>query len=181
MRTYLAWGSVKAWSPNIAATSCIKASSFRGESKKVGPRHPTGAALMAAVSLPQHGRGRTAGNNLSFAPCWVSAWPRAASRQRSRGSYLSSHSPAPPGAFLFLLGTTSPGALGCTGQEQGQTAGPQGCRSGCCLQKATERKGEREKRQEMCAFHMLSTRFDILGLAERSHCFKYFSCLTPGH
>lgn len=121
-------------------------SSFQGGNKKVGPSHPTGAAFMAAVSLPQHGRGRTAGNNLKFAPCWFSAWPQSNQLQRSRGSYLSSHSPAPPGAFLFLLGTTSLGALGCTGQEQGQTSGPQGCRSGCCLQKATERRRESEKR-----------------------------------
>lgn len=89
--------------------------------------------------------------------------PNGAGGQRHRGSYLSSRSPAPPVAFLFPLGTTSPGALGHTGQEQGQTSGLQGCRSGCCLQKSTET--ERKRRQGMCASHMLSNRPDNSGLA----------------
>lgn len=38
--------------------------------------------------------------------------------------------------------------------------------------KKLHREKEREKRQEMCAFHMLSTRLDILGLAECSHTLK---------
>lgn len=91
-------------------------------------------------------------NNLTLAPCWFSACrgPDGASGQRRRGSYLSSCSPTPPGAFLFLLGTTSLGALGRTGQEQGQTSGLQGYRSGCCLQKATEKEREREKASDVC-------------------------------
>lgn len=94
-------------------------------------------------------------NNLTLVPCWFSAHhgPDGASRQRHRGSYLSSRSPAPPGAFLFPLGTTSLGAHGHTGQEQGQTSGLQEYRSGCCLQKATER--EREEASDACIPHAL--------------------------
>lgn len=38
--------------------------------------------------------------------------------------------------------------------------------------KQLQRETEREKRQEMGALHMLSTRLDIFGLAERSHSLK---------
>ena len=158
---------------------------FQVEVKRRG--QATLQVLPSWLQSPRHGMAlrwdSRERNNLTFAPCWFSACrdPDGASGQRRRGSYLSSRSPAPPGAFLFLLGTTSLGALGRTGQEQGQTSGLQGYHSGCCLQKATEKEREREKRQVMCASHMFSTRLDNLDLAGRSHSLKQFNCPTLGH
>lgn len=117
---------------------------FKAEVKTRG--QATLQVLPSWLQSPCHGMAlrwdRTERNNLTLAPCWFSACciPNGASGQTHKNSYLSSRSPAPPGAFLFLLGTTSLGALGCTVQEQGQTSGLQGYRSGCCLQKAVERE-----------------------------------------
>lgn len=91
---------------------------------------------LPASAQPRGGTARTEITLLLF--CWLS--PSHNQWVEAQVSYLSNRIPTLPDAFLFLLGTTSLGALGRTGQERGQTSGFQGYHNGCCLQRAAERE-----------------------------------------
>lgn len=171
---------MKAWSPNIAATSCAKASSFQGGNKKMGPSHPTGAAFMAAVSLLQHGQQEI---TLSLHLAGLMPGPRAAS---GRGvgvptcpvtaQHLQTHSYSCWGPPLRVHSDV-------LGRNRVKPPHLRDVVVDVAFKKLQreEREGDTQKRQEMCAFHMLSSRLDMLGVAECSHSLKKFSWPTPGH
>lgn len=161
------------WSPNIVATSCIEASSFQGGNKKVVPSHSPSPASMAAVSLPQHGRSRTAGITLSLHLAGLV--PGLAPEQPGgRGvgvptcpvtaQHLQAHSYSRWGPPLWVHSDV-------LGRNRVKPPDFRDVVVDVTFKKL-HREKEREKRQEMCAFHMLSTRLDILGLAECSHTLK---------
>lgn len=160
---------VKAWSPNIAATSCTKASSFQGGNKKMGPSHPTGAAFMAAVSLLQHGQQEI---TLSLHLAGLMPDPRAVSGRGGgvptcpvTAQHLQAHSYSCWGPPLRVHSDV-------LGRNRVKPPHLRDVVVDVAF-KELQREGEIEKRREMCAFHML-------GVAECRHSLK-FSCPTPGH